>query len=226
MYSHSTIRLFILLVIAFMIRPGCSTIRAQGGSDSIKAESSDSTGVYCHCFLARPKPRCSSFWIIESSLLFRQSGHNVREGKEKFLITGNLGYMANLDTTNTIGGSIFVSGDDDSGKFGLCFRYRKWLGRRMSLDVSPGIILLSSDNYLDSKPPGFIMTVSLGKPNWFLATVHWEVLKVSGEYWTSGYQLKHAEGTQSALYMGITSSHWWALAWPVVMIVLVGATWE
>jgi len=226
MFAFRIIHLSALLVIAFLILPGFSGSDANADSISTDTTYSDSTRQGCHCFLARPKPRCSSFWIVESSLLFRQAEKNVREGKARFLMTGNLGYMVNLDTMNAIGGSLFASGDDDSGKFAVCFRYRRWIGRRMSLDVAPGIILSANDNYSDPKTPGFVMTVSLGMPNWFFCTVHYEVIKTSGDYWTSDRNLKYVENTQSSLYMGIKTSHWWALTWPVVMIILIGATWE
>jgi len=183
----------------------------------------------CACFYGRPRPRCCSYWVIESSYKTRVSGSLIREDKSDFVLSADLGYMVNLGARASLGGTVYLSGDDDGARLALRPRYRRWLDPEFVLDISPGIIVAGSDNKLDLSMPGFIGTVSIGLANWIALSLQYEAIRVRGSYLTGPWgnpELKSVDGTQSALSFGVTLSHWPAIVSPIVLVVLIGATWD
>lgn len=93
------------------------------------------------CFNSRPLPRCRSFWITEVGLSARLDSHLDTEGGS---VTVELGYMVNAGARSAFGISGFFRGGEPVGGVGIRPRYRLWLGKSISLDVAPGIVLKST----------------------------------------------------------------------------------
>src|SRR5690349_23875658 len=86
------------------------------------------------CYRARPKPACSGF-------AFTNFGGYMVLGSD---ITGDTplrevadwGVMANVDSRNAIGASVFASLDRLGFGLGPSVRYRRWLSPTASVDVA------------------------------------------------------------------------------------------
>ena len=85
------------------------------------------------CWRGRPLPDCRTFLVTESGLYF---------GSE-LGVQADLGLMVNMGSHVAVGGSLHgMYGEDfDSnwGVAGVAWRFRYWLNRRWSLDLTPRV---------------------------------------------------------------------------------------
>jgi hypothetical protein len=107
------------------------------------------------------KPRCQSFWITEFSITPRLNANPSGNGGPNYYYTWDVGAMANVGGRTALGGAAFVGGEDDGVRFGLRFRYRRWLTPATSLDVSPGVLITGGDNQRTPRFPGFSGSVGV-----------------------------------------------------------------
>jgi hypothetical protein len=111
------------------------------------------------CFGARPLPRCRSFWLTEFTLSGRLDPHPQTEDAAATL---EVGYMTNVGGRSALGGALFLQGGEPVGGFGFRPRYRHWLGRQVSLDLAPGIVLKAvSGGQFTLRSPSFSGLVGL-----------------------------------------------------------------
>jgi len=116
------------------------------------------------CYRAQPKPACSAF-------AFTNFGGYVVLGSD---VTGDTplrevadwGLMANVDSRNAIGGSVFASLDRVGFGLGPAVRYRRWLSSTASVDVALGAPLLATTNNLR---PGSLFGLVRWSPNYWFA---------------------------------------------------------
>lgn len=90
------------------------------------------------CLRARPAPECTLFFLTNA-------GVYVRAGETSpWQAIVDWGAMMNLNQRTAIGGSAFVTLDeDDEFTIGLVARYRHWFQRGRSLDLAVGTPLTS-----------------------------------------------------------------------------------
>jgi len=137
------------------------------------------------CFRGRPLSRCNTFWVLEFSYLQRldtkPSGSEHQSGS--WYMTGDIGHMININHSTALGATLFLGGDDDSGRFGIIPRYRHWFrtgnsgSRPVRLDISAGPLLSITDNHLQPKTPGLMGNVSLNVEDWFALTTQVEIIR-------------------------------------------------
>jgi len=87
------------------------------------------------CFRARPAPECSVFFITNAGGYFKP-GRST--GGTPFRAIVDWGVMVNTSPRHAIGGSWFVTLDEDDFSTGPTVRYRRWFEGGRSLDVSLG----------------------------------------------------------------------------------------
>ena len=113
--------------------------RARGPGDP------DSTSPPWKSFAWRPGPRarCGTFAITELTALRRFESPTP---EERYYLSLDAGAAHNIMNRVSIGGSLFAAGDNsDRAQYGVRARFRYWLGKRASVDVAPGLILLGQE---------------------------------------------------------------------------------
>jgi hypothetical protein len=125
-----------------------------------------------------PLPKGQSFWITEFGYSRRFNAlAKVRQVKHqsygyqwistegytpaKHYFTWELGRMSHLSAKTAMGATLLIGVDgNDMVRFGVKPRYRRWLDKKTSLDIAPGI-LISGSEPLKSRLPGFTTHVGL-----------------------------------------------------------------
>jgi len=95
------------------------------------------------CLHARPKPRCSGFFLTNVGgyvVLTRNTG-----AKRSLRTVLDYGFMANLNARDAFGGSVFASLDDEGFALGPAVRYRRWLTPAASFEVALGTPLVAGE---------------------------------------------------------------------------------
>lgn len=120
-------------------------------------------------FRGKPLPECRSFWITEMGVAIGKADfHNT-------YITWEVGHMVNVSPRFALGGTILTAFDTEDVRVGIKARVRRWLGPRMSVELSPGVILY--DHRYLSEPPGWTVHVGLNYGDWIALTGQVEKVK-------------------------------------------------
>jgi hypothetical protein len=101
------------------------------------------------CFQPRALPACRSFWITEFGIQWFISEPPGVNDKRRWLATWEVGWMQNRTPDDAVGGSVFLSANDNAFRSGVRARYRRWTGGQTAVDVSPGLILFQSDDDME-----------------------------------------------------------------------------
>jgi hypothetical protein len=113
------------------------------------------------CWRGKPLPECRSFLITEVGISY-PLGDPIANGGYT-VVAGDLGWMKNISERAAVGATVHarLGLADEYARAGVRARYRRWLGRRNSLDFSPGIILVSREtSTTDYYPPGFVASAT------------------------------------------------------------------
>lgn len=115
-------------------------------------------------FRGKPLPECQSFWITEMG---------AAVGSSDVYITWEVGHMVNVSPRLALGGTAITAFDIDHGeaqavRVGIKARARRWLSPRMSVELSPGLIVY--DHRFEAEPPGLTMHVGLNYGDWIALT--------------------------------------------------------
>ncbi len=145
----------------------------------------------------KPLPEQKSFWVFETAVKKRLTNNQKYYDDNNFLLTFETGYMKNTSPKSSVGGTVYIGTDDDGSNFALRFRYRYWLDKQISIDLSPGLIL-SSSNYRIKKP-SFLATASIGVKDLIAFDLHFEALR----YQTNYYHSTPISGAKTDWYMGV-----------------------
>jgi hypothetical protein len=108
-----------------------------------------------------PFPETRSFLITELSMMYRLDRYPYRAAGSRLDLTFDLGWMKNVGTRQAIGFSGYAMPSDQTTRLGIRARYRRWLSRGVSVDVSPGVILGGEDGAIEYNPPGFVLGTTL-----------------------------------------------------------------
>ncbi len=174
------------------------------------------------CFRGKPLPQCRHFWVVEFGLGARLDdppSSLASEGEP--VITVELGQMFNLDRRSAVGGALYLGSDEEWSRFGLKPRYRRWLGRRTSLELAPGVLIAGEHNALEPEYPGFTGHLGVNLADWLAVVGQVEVVRFRRS------RLDLEDGvTDVAWYGGITANSYAALLAPIALGVLIAATWD
>jgi hypothetical protein len=136
----------------------------------LQAAAEDKPG---HTLCWRGKPECGSFVVTEMGVLYRLDDYPFQGDPSRIVLTFDVGWMKNLSQRNAVGvtGSAIVG---DATRLGIRPRYRRWLSKGTSLDVSPGILLSGEDPGIDYVAPGFVLGASLNEGDLVALTLETE----------------------------------------------------
>jgi hypothetical protein len=159
------------------------------------------------CFKPKPLPTCKTFPITEIGIHYRLTpspliSHDYKPSKRQqrtFYVTIDLGIMRNISKRYALGATHLL-GVDSELKFrsGLKPRLRRWLGKKMSIDLSPGIILWDTRD--DFTTPGFTGSIDLNIKEWFALSVMFEYMRSRQEEHSTYYR---GSENDAGLYFGM-----------------------
>ena len=111
-----------------------------------------------------PLAETRSFMITEFGVLARLDDYPYAGGDSRMAISFDLGWMKNISERRAVGFSGYALVSDPTTRLGIRGRYRRWLSRKTSIDVSPGVLLGGEDSGIEYDPPGFVLgaTVNAG----------------------------------------------------------------
>ena len=131
-----------------------------GWSETAPAQEAQSS----FCYRARPKPACSAFAFTNFGT-YLLLGSDIKSGDTPVRAVADWGVMANVDSRNAIGASVFASLDRLGFGVGPAVHYRRWLSSTASVDVAVGAPLLAATDDLQS---GSVFGLVRWSPNhWF-----------------------------------------------------------
>src|SRR5881275_1849750 len=116
-----------------------------GWSETAPAQEAQSS----FCYRARPKPACSDFAFTNFGT-YLVLGSDIKTGDTPVRAVADWGVMANVDSRNAIGASVFASLDRLGFGVGPALHYRRWLSSTASVDVAVGAPLLAATDNLQS----------------------------------------------------------------------------
>jgi hypothetical protein len=134
------------------------------------------------CLQARPAARCRTFLVTEFGAYYRLDQTYGQE--RRYLLTGDLGVMVNLDATNAVGVTGYLSAHGAvqyPGEFypdlggGVAARYRRWLGSDWRVDLSAGMPIPGADRVLGTvRFPSAVLELRGTWRDYVGAAVRWE----------------------------------------------------
>jgi len=128
------------------------------------------------CYRARPKPACSAFAFTNFGTYVLLGSDNA-SGDTPLRAVADWGVMANVDSRNAIGASVFASLDRLGFGVGPAVHYRRWLSSTASVDVALGAPLLAATDRLQS---GSVFGLVRWSPNhWFALAARPELVRGS-----------------------------------------------
>ena len=154
------------------------------------------------CWRGHPYPECRSFLVTEVGISYPWGNTPTYDGGA--VIAGDLGWMKNISERAAVGGTAHARLGEDYARAGVRARYRRWLGRSTSVDLSPGIIVLNKDETYntDYLPPGFVGGAALNLGDLF-------ALSLEAEY--GRYSVR--EYTATEIHRSRSSQVTWRLGW-------------
>ena len=194
---------------------GCSILTMLAIAASADAQVSPTDSLPGRgCLRGRPKPRCQSFWVTEFSVTPRMNANPSGGGGPNYYYTWDLGGMRNVGARTALGGAVFLGGEDDGARFGLTFRYRRWITSATALDLSPGVLVAGGDNKRAPRFPGFTGAAGIMHRDLVGLAVRFEAVPDSaGSVETAWYG-----GLRFGSYPGIVMS----IVGPLIVLVALG----
>jgi hypothetical protein len=170
------------------------------------------------CFRGRPKPRCDSFWFTEFAATPRLNANPSGAGGPDYYYTWDYGLMSNVGEKKALGGGLFLGGEDDGFRFGVKFRYRRWLTPRTPLDFSPGILIAGGDNQRKPQFPGFTGSVGVMHADLVGIAVQFEVVPDSARTLETAWYGGVKFGSYPGLIMSVVG--------PIIIAIAIGNSFE
>ena len=165
------------------------------------------------CFRGKPLPECRSFFVTEAGLSIRLDSHSQSESRS---LTFEVGYMVNRGTSSALGATVFLRGVDPVSGIGVRPRYRYWLTKESSLDISPGILLRSLCEGYERVVPSFSGQIAINPTEFVGFTTQIDVIR-----------FKH-KTTDIAWYLGAKLDSYFGVGGMLgffALVILVAATW-
>jgi hypothetical protein len=125
----------------------------------------------------RPRAETRSFMITEFGVLARIDDYPYLGGGSRTAVSFDLGWMKNISEKGAIGFSGYALVSDPTTRLGIRARYRRWLSRSTSIDISPGVLLGGEDSAIEYDPPGFVLGTTLNAGDLVALTVDAEYAK-------------------------------------------------
>ncbi len=120
----------------------------------------------------------------------------------RLMLSLDLGLYQNINLNSGLGGGIFIASTNESYRYGLRPRYRRWIGKHGRLDFSPGLVLGGKFDESDIVFPGFSGAVSFSPVTWVSLVTAVEVIQHEFTGNTANFQ-RGEKWTSTSLYGGI-----------------------
>lgn len=111
--------------------------------------------------------------------MYRLDPYPYLPSTSRTAVTFDLGWMKNIGPRQAVGFSGYAMPADPTTRLGIRARYRRWLSRKASVDVSPGVILGGEDSAIEYSPPGFVLGATFNSGDLFAVMVDAEVARNS-----------------------------------------------
>ena len=105
------------------------------------------------CFRGCDGSRCGWFSLTEAGVLFSIKADPGFETEQTMIGSLDLGAMKNIGRRSALGATGFWESGSNHNRGGVRIRYRRWLGGRTSLDLSPGFVVAGDNTFAG---PGLI----------------------------------------------------------------------
>jgi hypothetical protein len=119
----------------------------------------------------RPPAETRSFMVTEFGVLARIDDYPYIGGDSRIAVSFDLGWMKNISERGAVGFSGYALVSDPTTRMGIRARYRRWLSRKTSIDISPGVLLGGEDSGIEYDPPGFVLGATLNAGDLVALTV-------------------------------------------------------
>jgi len=119
----------------------------------------------------RPLAETRSFMITEFGVLSRIDDYPYLGGDSRLAFSFDLGWMKNISEKGAVGLSGYALVSDPVSRLGIRARYRRWLSRKTSIDISPGVLVSGEDSGIEYDPPGFVLGTTLNAGDLVAVTV-------------------------------------------------------
>jgi hypothetical protein len=127
--------------------------------------------IHAVTWRGRPLAETRSFMITEFGVLARIDDYPYLGGDSGVQFSFDLGWMKNISANSAAGFSGYALVSDPTTRLGIRGRYRRWLSRKTSVDVSPGVLLGGEDSAIEYDPPGFVLGATLNAGDLVALTV-------------------------------------------------------
>jgi hypothetical protein len=127
--------------------------------------------------------------------------------------------MYNVGEKSALGASAYAAADDEGSRWGLKARFRRWISRKVSLDIAPGILLNRIESRYEQYP-GFTGHVGLNV-NWVTITTQFELIPVQDYIRNEAGNLINNPGYETSIYAGLklnSDPGWVACLTSVLMV--------
>jgi hypothetical protein len=186
------------------------------------------------CFRGKQLPKCCSFFIFESGMVFSLARSGYPSDKEGFIFTADLGVMFNKKNSKAWGGSFHLAADDDGSRIGIGPRYRIWTGPGKALDLSPKLMFGGSANRgVARKFPGFVFQASYSVGDYFSIDSYFQAIPYKQAVYNYSTPLppgtafvSFVEKTETGLYLGVSGRSYLAPVVPVALAIIIAATFD
>ena len=185
------------------------------------------------CFRGKPASNCCFFAVLESGFLTKSSASDQDKfpqdmyPQDKFppewVLTNDFGLMMMLGSVHAIGASFFILSTDECSRFGVRSRYRRWLSKDVSLDLTAGIIFGGDESWGFHNDKGLISSVSIGIADLISFDFMYERIGYGRTYtdyssWDNPTVINTYRNT-SSVYVGISGRSYFAPIAPVIFII-------
>ncbi|MGE5179747.1 MAG: hypothetical protein ACM3PF_11725 [Bacteroidota bacterium] len=139
-------------------------LEANGRGEFSGEDRTSQRRIHALTWRGRPLAETPSFMITEFGVLARLDDYPYIGGDSRVAVSFDLGWMKNISEHGAVGFSGYALVSDPTTRLGIRARYRRWLSRKTSIDVSPGVLLGGEDSAIEYDPPGFVLgaTVNAG----------------------------------------------------------------
>jgi len=175
----------IALVIAAMV---CS-VAAVAAQDSVAVRSADTSSVP-----SRPHAERRAF-LVTNAGAYVQLGSGI--GGRRISAIVDMGAMVDLSAKNAVGGSWFITGEDEGLSTGPVLRWRRRLGPTQSIDVGVGTPIAGPESV---RPGSLLGLVKYNPAPWFGVAARPELVRYTDHYDPSSFQ--RVSGTRTRLSVG------------------------
>jgi len=147
------------------------------------------------------KPKSPLTGFISHSGVFFRAGHFDETKSAPMFLQVDFGGVGRVSNRYGLGASLFLSGDDKVTSFGLKARGRRLLRQDLVLDVAPGIVLDTRDDYQSRNSiRGFLVEADLIYNRWF--SLAGQIEARNRTYYTGVYNA-YSDVTEWGYYFGV-----------------------